>query len=96
MKIGVAKETAPGERRVALVPEALGKLKAAGLDILVERGAGAGSSFPDADYEAAGAMSSRPTTCTATPMRSCASPSRRTRRSASCARARRCWACCPR
>ena len=55
MKIGVAKETAPGERRVALVPEALGKLKAAGLDILVERGAGAGSSFPDAEYEAAGA-----------------------------------------
>src|SRR6478672_3148863 len=56
MKIGVAKETAPGERRVALVPEALGKLKAAGLDILVERGAGAGSSFPDSEYEAAGAM----------------------------------------
>ena len=55
MKVGVAKETAPGERRVALVPEALGKLKAAGLDILVERGAGAGSSFPDAEYEAAGA-----------------------------------------
>src|SRR6478736_5104188 len=55
MKIGVAKETAPGERRVALVPEALGKLKAAGLDILVERGAGAGSSFPDSEYEAAGA-----------------------------------------
>jgi NAD(P) transhydrogenase subunit alpha len=55
MKIGVAKETAPGERRVALVPEALGKLKAAGLDILVERGAGSGSSFPDAEYEAAGA-----------------------------------------
>ena len=55
MKIGVAKETAPGERRVALVPEALGKLKVAGLDVLVERGAGAGSSFPDADYESAGA-----------------------------------------
>ena len=55
MKVGVAKETAPGERRVALVPEALGKLKAAGLDILVERGAGAGSSIPDAAYEAAGA-----------------------------------------
>ena len=36
MKVGVAKETAPGERRVALVPEALGKLQAAGLEILVE------------------------------------------------------------
>jgi NAD(P) transhydrogenase subunit alpha len=55
MKVGVAKETAPGERRVALVPEVLGKLKAAGLDILVERGAGAGSSIPDVAYEEAGA-----------------------------------------
>src|SRR6478752_2799478 len=55
MKIGVAKETAPGERRVALVPEQLGKLKAAGLDILVEQGAGAGSSIPDAAYADAGA-----------------------------------------
>jgi NAD(P) transhydrogenase subunit alpha len=55
MKVGVAKETAPGERRVALVPEVLGKLKAAGLDILVERGAGAGSSIPDGAYQDAGA-----------------------------------------
>ena len=55
MKVGVAKETAPGERRVALVPEALGKLKAAGLEILVEQGAGAGSSIPDAAYQAVGA-----------------------------------------
>ena len=55
MKVGVAKETAPGERRVALVPEVLGKLKAAGLDILVERGAGAGSSIPDSAYQEAGA-----------------------------------------
>ena len=55
MKVGVAKETAAGERRVALVPEVLGKLKAAGLEILVERGAGAGSSIPDAAYEEAGA-----------------------------------------
>ena len=56
MKVGVARETAPGERRVALVPETLGKLKAAGLEILVERGAGAGSAIPDsAFYEEAGA-----------------------------------------
>ncbi len=54
-KVGVAKETAPGERRVALVPEALGKLQAAGLEILVERGAGAGSAIPDSAYAAAGA-----------------------------------------
>jgi NAD(P) transhydrogenase subunit alpha len=55
MKVGVAKETAPGERRVALVPEALGKLKAAGLEILVEAGAGAGAAIPDSAYTAAGA-----------------------------------------
>jgi H+-translocating NAD(P) transhydrogenase subunit alpha len=55
MKVGVAKENAPGERRVALVPEALGKLKAAGLEILVESGAGAGSALPDAAYQEAGA-----------------------------------------
>jgi NAD(P) transhydrogenase subunit alpha len=55
MKVGVAKETAPGERRVALVPEVLGKLKAAGLEILIESGAGAGASIPDAAYEEAGA-----------------------------------------
>jgi NAD(P) transhydrogenase subunit alpha len=55
MKVGVAKETAPGERRVALVPEALGKLQAAGLEILVESGAGAGSAYPDSAYADAGA-----------------------------------------
>lgn len=55
MKVGVARETAAGERRVALVPEALGKLTAAGLEILVESGAGAGSAIPDQAYAAAGA-----------------------------------------
>jgi len=55
MKVGVAKETAPGERRVALVPETLGKLTSAGLEILVEHGAGAGSSIPDQAYADAGA-----------------------------------------
>ena len=55
MKIGVAKETAPGERRVALVPEALGKLKAAGLDVLVETGAGAGAAIPDSAFAESGA-----------------------------------------
>jgi NAD(P) transhydrogenase subunit alpha len=55
MKVGVAKETAPGERRVALVPEVLGKLQAAGLEILVEVGAGAGAAIPDSAYAAAGA-----------------------------------------
>ncbi|MEW5990239.1 MAG: Re/Si-specific NAD(P)(+) transhydrogenase subunit alpha [Chloroflexota bacterium] len=55
MKIGVARETAPGERRVALVPEALGKLTAAGLEILVEAGAGVGALIPDSAYADAGA-----------------------------------------
>ncbi len=55
MKVGVAKETAAGERRVALVPEALGKLTAAGLEILVERGAGDGALIPDQAFAEAGA-----------------------------------------
>jgi NAD(P) transhydrogenase subunit alpha len=55
MKVGVAKETAPGERRVALVPEVLGKLTAAGLDVLVEQDAGAGAAIPDSAYQEAGA-----------------------------------------
>src|SRR3954470_23924393 len=55
MKVGVARESAPGERRVALVPEALGKLTAAGLEILVEQGAGSGAAIPDQAYLEAGA-----------------------------------------
>ena len=55
MIVGVAKETAPGERRVALVPEVLGKLKSAGLEVLVEHGAGAGAAIPDHAYADAGA-----------------------------------------
>ncbi len=55
MKVGVARETVPGERRVALVPDALAKLTAAGLEILVEAGAGLGAMIPDAAFEEAGA-----------------------------------------
>src|SRR3954452_16221876 len=55
MKVGVPRETAAGERRVALVPETIKRLAGAGFEIQVERGAGAAASFPDADYEAAGA-----------------------------------------
>ena len=55
MKIGIARETAPGERRVALVPDALGKLQAAGAEILVERGAGLGALIPDQAFADAGA-----------------------------------------
>ena len=54
MRVGVARETAPGERRVALVPETAGKLAAAGFDVVVEAGAGDAASFPDAAYADAG------------------------------------------
>jgi H+-translocating NAD(P) transhydrogenase subunit alpha len=55
MKVAIAKETAPNERRVALVPEVIGKLTAAGHEVLVEAGAGSGSTIPDTAYESAGA-----------------------------------------
>ena len=56
MRIAVPKETAPGERRVALVPEVAKKLAASGFDVVVESGAGEGASFSDEDYRAAGAQ----------------------------------------
>jgi NAD(P) transhydrogenase subunit alpha len=56
MRIGVPKETAAGEHRVALVPEVVSKLKAKGLDVVVQRGAGADALLPDADFAAAGAQ----------------------------------------
>ncbi len=55
MKVGVLKETLPGERRVALVPDVVGKLKSAGVDVVVESGAGLGSAAPDAMYVESGA-----------------------------------------
>ncbi|MFE9650307.1 NAD(P) transhydrogenase subunit alpha [Streptomyces sp. NPDC006365] len=53
--VGAVRERAPGERRVALVPEAISLLRRAGIDVLVESGAGSGAWFTDADYTAAGA-----------------------------------------
>jgi NAD(P) transhydrogenase subunit alpha len=55
MKLAVLKERRAGEARVAATPETVKKLKGLGLDIAVERGAGAGAKIADADYEAAGA-----------------------------------------
>jgi NAD(P) transhydrogenase subunit alpha len=55
MIIGVPKESVPGERRVALVPDAAGKLAKAGHEIRIERGAGTPASFTDDAYRAAGA-----------------------------------------
>jgi NAD(P) transhydrogenase subunit alpha len=55
MKAAVVKETSPGERRVALVPDAITRLRPAGIDVLVESGAGEGAWLPDAVYADAGA-----------------------------------------
>ena len=55
MRIGVPRETQPGERRVALVPDIVARLAATGFDVSIERDAGTAASFRDADYEQAGA-----------------------------------------
>ncbi|HEY6104404.1 MAG TPA: NAD(P)(+) transhydrogenase (Re/Si-specific) subunit alpha, partial [Anaeromyxobacteraceae bacterium] len=55
MRIGVPLETAPRERRVALVPDSVARLRKAGLEVVVERGAGLAAGFADAAYEKAGA-----------------------------------------
>jgi NAD(P) transhydrogenase subunit alpha len=55
MRVAVPRETAPGERRVALVPETVSKLRDDGFAIRVEREAGAAAGFPDEEYAEAGA-----------------------------------------
>lgn len=55
LTIGVARESAQGERRVAVTPETCRKLVAAGASVRIERGSGAGSHFPDPAYADAGA-----------------------------------------
>jgi H+-translocating NAD(P) transhydrogenase subunit alpha len=55
MKVGIPRETWPGETRVALIPAGVAALRKAGLDVAVERNAGAAAGFPDAAYEAQGA-----------------------------------------
>ena len=56
MKIGVPKETADGERRVALVPDVVASLrKNESIDVVVERGAGEEAGHPDSQYTDAGA-----------------------------------------
>ena len=56
MKIGVPKETAAGERRVALTPDMVGRLVGAGLEVVVESGAGEESLYTDEAYTGAGAI----------------------------------------
>ena len=53
--IAVTRERRAGETRVAAVPETVKKLIAQGFGVIVESGAGASASYPDADYQAAGA-----------------------------------------
>jgi NAD(P) transhydrogenase subunit alpha len=57
MRIGVPKETTDGERRVAMVPDVVTRLLSSteGVEVLVQRGAGAEALIPDSAYEAAGA-----------------------------------------
>jgi len=55
VRIGVPRELEPGERRVALVPDAVARLVPAGFEVVVEPGAGTEASFPDAAYAEAGA-----------------------------------------
>jgi NAD(P) transhydrogenase subunit alpha len=52
---GVVRETTPGERRVALVPDVAARLRKAGMEVLIEAGAGAGAKFSDDAYVGAGA-----------------------------------------
>jgi len=54
MRIGVPKEIAPNERRVALTPDVAGRLKKGGFEIFLERGAGSAAFFPDEAYVNAG------------------------------------------
>jgi len=56
MKVGVPKETASGERRVALVPDSVKRLAEAGVEVVVESGAGTAAGFLDTAYEESGAM----------------------------------------
>lgn len=55
MIVGILRETAPDERRVAIVPAALKTLQRMGLELLVQSGAGMAAGFPDPAYEAVGA-----------------------------------------
>lgn len=55
MKLAVPKETSPGERRVAFVPESVKKAVKAGIEVTVQAGCGVESGFLDADYQSAGA-----------------------------------------
>ncbi|MFP6693510.1 MAG: NAD(P)(+) transhydrogenase (Re/Si-specific) subunit alpha, partial [Pirellulales bacterium] len=54
MQVAIAKETYPGERRVALIPAGIAPLAEAGIDVIVQSAAGESAGFSDTAYEAAG------------------------------------------
>ena len=60
MRVGVPRETAPGERRVALVPDAVTRLAQVGVETVVEPGAGEAAAYPDDAYREAGATVGAP------------------------------------
>src|SRR2546430_10113751 len=60
MRVGVPKETAQGERRVALVPELASRLAGSGIEVVVEQGAGEAASFTDEAFREAGASQGDP------------------------------------
>ena len=84
MRIAVPRETAPGEHRVALVPESAAKLAKAGCVIVVERGAGQAAGFTDAAYHTAGVtlVADFAAACAGNRSRARLTASRRTRASA--------------
>ena len=55
MIVGVPKEIYPGERRVALTPVVVPMLAKAGLEVIIEAGAGVSAGYPDAQYQEKGA-----------------------------------------
>ena len=54
IKVGVVSESAPGERRVAMIPGAISVLNKTGVELIMESGAGVPAGFPDSEYAAKG------------------------------------------
>lgn len=71
MIVGVPIESYPNERRVALVPAVIPILAKAGLEVLVQRGAGENAGFPDATYEEQGARLAPDRTLNSSPRPTC-------------------------
>ena len=77
MRVAVPRETAAGERRVALVPETVSKLTASGFEVVVARGAGVAAGYDDDAYVGAGATLAAATTSHPERRSSCGSDAQR-------------------